>query len=104
MSVKYHIEVFKDGENVTADFEIRVTDMAGPELLADFRLVVEGNNLTADFQAGQKEYTGTRSSVLKHPEKDAEVSFSISSNQGWSDSGSDTLRGSQLRDDSLFEN
>jgi hypothetical protein len=104
MSVKYHIEVFKDGENVTANFEVRVTDIASRELLADFRLMVEGTNLTADFQAGQKEYTGTRTSLLKKPKKDAEVTFSVSSNEGWSDSRSDTLRGSQLRDDCLFEN
>ena len=104
MSVTYRIQVFKDGENVTANFEVRVMDMASPELLADFRLMVEGTNLTADFQAGQKEYTGTRTSQLKQPEKDAEVTFSVSTNNGWSDSGSDTLRGSQLRDDCLFEN
>ena len=104
MSVKYRIEVAKDGKSVTANFDVRVTDMAGPELLADFRVLVEGRNLTADFQPGQKEYTGTRSSLLNKPTKDAVVTFGLSSNEGWSNSGSDTLRGSKLRDDCLFEN
>lgn len=104
MSVTYRIQVFKDGKSVTAEFDVRVTDIAGPELLSDFRVVVDGQNLTADFQAGQKEYTGTRPSILKKPAQDVPVAFSVSSNQGWSDSGSDTLRGSKLRDDCLFEN
>lgn len=104
MSVKYRIEVAKDGKNVTANFDVRITDIGSPELLADFRVIVDGQNLTADFQAGQKEYTGTRSSLLKNSTKDAAVTFSLSSNDGWSDSGSDTLRGSKLRDDCLFEN
>ena len=104
MSVKYRVVVAKDGKSVTANFDVRVTDMAGPELLSDFRVMVDGQNLTADFQPGQKEYTGTRSSILKKPAKDAVVTFGISSNEGWSDSGSGTLRGSKLRDDCLFEN
>lgn len=104
MSVKYHIEVAKDGESVTANFNVSVTDIASPELLSDFRIMVDGQNLTADFQAGQKEYTGTRASILKKPAKDAVVTFSVSSNDGWSNTGSDTLRGSKLRDDCLFEN
>jgi hypothetical protein len=104
MSVKYRIEVFKDGKSVTANFDVRVTDISSPELLSDFRVTVDGQNLTADFQAGQKQFTGTRRSVLQTPAKDAPVGFSISSNQGWSDSGSDTLRGSKLRDDCRFEN
>jgi hypothetical protein len=104
MSVQYRIQVFKDGVNVTANFDVRVTDIATAELLADFRVMVDGQNLTSDFQAGQKEYSGTRAAVLKKPKNDAAVTFSISTNGGWTDSDSDTLRGSQLRDDCLFEN
>jgi hypothetical protein len=104
MSVSYRIQVFKDGKSVTANFDVRVTDMANPELLSDFRIVVDGQSLTADFQPGQKEFTGTRASILNKPKQDAPVTFSISSNQGWTESGSDTLRGGKLRDDCLFEN
>lgn len=104
MSVKYRVQVFKDGKNVTASFDVRVAEIAGAELISDFRIMVDAQNLTADFQPGQTEYSGNRQSILKNPKKDALVGFSISSNQGWSNSGSDTLRGSKLRDDCLFEN
>lgn len=104
MSVKYHIEVFKDGKSVTAKFDVRVTDISSPELLSDFRILVDGQNLVPEFQPGQKEYTGTRHTTLKTPTRDAFVTFAVSSNEAWSDSRSDTLRGSKLRDDSLFEN
>jgi hypothetical protein len=104
VSVKYRIEVFKDGKAVTANFDVRVTDIASTELLSDLRLSVDGQNLTSDFQPGQKEFTGTRQAVLKNPAKDALVSFTVSSNQPWSDSKSDVLRGTRRRDDSLLEN
>ena len=104
MSVKYRVQVFKDGKSVSARFDVRVTDIASPELLSDLRLNVDGQNLTSDFQPGQKEFIGTRDAILKSPRKDALVTFSVSSNEGWTDSKSDTLRGNHLRDDSVFEN
>jgi hypothetical protein len=104
MSVRYRIEVVKDGASITARFDVRVNDIASPELLSAFHLNVEGQNLVADFQPGQKQFIGTRSSILKNPAQDCPVTFDISSNRPWSDDGSDTLRGSKLRDDSTFEN
>jgi hypothetical protein len=104
MSVKYRIQISKDGKSGTANFDVRVTDMASTELLADFRVMVDAQNLTAEFQPGQKQYIGTRNFVLDKPKRDTNVAFSISTNEGWSDSGSDTLRGSKLRDDAFFEN
>ena len=104
MSVKYRIDVFKDGKNVTANFDVRVTDIASTELLADFRLNVDDKNLVADFQSGQKAFTGTRFATLANPDQDAAVTFDVSSNQPWSDSKSDTLRGSRPRDSSTFVN
>ena len=41
MSVKYRIEVYKDGREITAKFDVRVTDMASTELLSSFHLSVE---------------------------------------------------------------
>ncbi len=104
MSVKYRIEVYKDGQEITAKFDVRVTDMASTELLSGFHLSVEDQNLVSDFIAGQKEFTGTRFSTLKKSDEDAAVSFDISSNEPWTDSGSDILRGARLRDDCSFEN
>jgi hypothetical protein len=104
MSVKYRIEVYKDGREITAKFEVRVTDMASSELLSGFHVSVEGQNLVGDFIAGQKEFTGTRFATLKKSDEDAAVSFDISSSEPWTDSGSDILRGARLRDDCSFEN
>lgn len=104
MSVKYRIQVFKDGKAVTANFDVRVNDMSSTELLSDFHLIVDGQNLTSEFQPGQKEYVGLRNATLKFPSKDALVTFDISTNEDWEEDGSDTLRGSKLRDDCLFEN
>jgi|SRR5579864_6053683 len=103
MSVKYRIEVFKDGREITAKFAVQVTDMGSTELLSSFHLNVENQNLVSDFAAGQKEFTGTRFFTLKASDADAAVSFDIASNEAWSDSGTDILRGARLRDDCSFE-
>lgn len=103
MSVKYRIDIFKDGSEITAKFDVRVNDMASTELISDFHLNVEDQNLVSDFIAGQKAFAGTRISTLKKPDDDTTVSFDISSNEPWNDSGSDILRGARLRDDCSFE-
>jgi hypothetical protein len=104
MAVAYKIQVDKDGANVTAQFDVRVKEMGSPELLADFHLNVEGENLVPDFKPGQKQFNGTRNYVLKKPDKDAPVTFDISTNQGWTKSDSCTLRGEKTRDQCLFAN
>ena len=104
MSVQYRIDVFKDGKNITANFDLRVTDISSTELLADFHLNVDGQNLVPEFQSGQTRFNGTRSTILKNPDQDATVSFDISSNQGFTAANQDTLRGNKLRDSSTFTN
>ena len=104
MGVKYRIDVYKDGREITAKFNVRVDDWASTELLTDFHLNVEDQNLVSDFTAGQKEFAGTRFGTLKASNLDVTVTFDLSSNAPWSDSGSDVLRGSRLRDDSSFGN
>ena len=104
MSVKYRIDVFKDGKNITANFDVRVTDISTTELISDFHLNVEDKNLVPEFQPGQTRFNGTRSATLSNPDQDATVSFDISSNNGFTASDSDTLRGSKLRDSSTFTN
>lgn len=104
MSVKYRIDVYKDGREITAKFDVRVNDWASTELLTDFHLNVEGQNLVSDFNAGQKEFTGTRFATLQASDQDTTVTFDLSSNAPWSDSGTDMLRGPRLRDDCSFGN
>jgi len=104
VSVKYRIDVSKDGKNITATFDVRVTDISSTELISDFHLNVDDQNLVPEFQPGQTRFNGTRSAILKNPEQDATVSFDISSNQGFTAGDQDTLRGSKLRDSSTFIN
>jgi len=102
MAITYRIQVDKENANVTAQFDVKVADMASTELIADFRLNVEGQNLVSDFKPGQKEFSGRRDYILKQPNQDAPVNFSLANNQGWTKGDSDTLRGSDPRDRSLF--
>ena len=104
MSVEYRIDVFKDGKDVTANFDVRVSDISSTELIADFHLNVDGQNLVPEFQSGQKRFNGTRFGTLKNPDQDVTVSFDISSNEDFTASNEDTLRGSKLRDSSTFTN
>ena len=104
MSLKYRIDVFKDGKNITANFDLQVTDTSSTELISDFHLNVDDKNLVPEFQPGQARFNGTRSSILTNPDQDATVTFDISSNNGFTASDSDTLRGSKLRDSSTFTN
>jgi len=104
VSVKYRIDVSKDGKNITANFDVRVTDISSTELISDFHLNIDDQNLVPEFQAGQKQFNGTRFATLKNPTQDTTVSFDISSNEGFNAGDQDTLRGSKLRDSSTFTN
>ena len=103
MAVQYKIHLSKEGADVTADYDVRVTDIASTELLSDFRLSIEGVNLVPDFLPGQKAFVGSRPYILQKPNQDAPISFNVSSNAPWSDGGSDTLRGEKYRDDVDFD-
>jgi len=102
MSVQYQIKVGKDGANVQANYDLSVP-VGGNELIADFQLNVEGENLIKNVTPGQTRFNGTAFHVLAKPDQDAPVSFSISTDQGWTKSGSDTLRGSRRYDDVSFQ-
>ena len=102
MSVQYQIKVEKDGTNVQASYDLSVP-VGGNELIADFQLYVDSENLIKDFTPGQSRFNGAVFHALAKPDQDAPVSFSISSNQGWTKSGSDTLRGSRRYDGVSFQ-
>jgi hypothetical protein len=102
MAVKYAIEVEKDGAEVTARYDLRVA-IDTTELMASFELNVEGKNLIDTFLP-QKEFTGTKFFKLKKPSADADVTFAITTNEGWTADGSDTLRGDRNYDEVSFAN
>src|SRR5256885_11353182 len=49
VSVKYRIDVSKDGKNITATFDVRVTDISSTELISDFHLNVDDQILFPNF-------------------------------------------------------
>lgn len=101
MAIHYQIKIEKDGRNVQANYDLGVI-VGGEELIADFQLYVEGENLIKNFIAGQTRFNGSGFHVLAKPDEDAPVSYSISDNQGWSTAGDDTLRGSRRYDEASF--
>jgi hypothetical protein len=101
--VTYRIKFEKDHASVKVTYDLSVP-IAGPALIADFQLSVDGANLISNFLPGQSRFDGAQFHTLPHPGQDATVSFSISSNEGWTASDSDVLRGSKAYDDAEFSN
>jgi hypothetical protein len=99
--IKYKIKFEKDHARVEATFDLSVP-VGGPALIADFQISVDGADLITDFVHGQARFNGSRFHTLAHPDRDATVSFSMSSNQGWTSSDSDVLRGDKVFDDADF--
>jgi hypothetical protein len=51
---------------------------------------------------GQVQFNGMQFTQLQHPENDATVAFSISSNEGWIAANSAVLRGERRFDEVVF--
>jgi hypothetical protein len=101
MAVDYSIDVSKDHENVTITYDLQVP-VGGQELIAGFQVFVDGTNVIKDFTAGETRFNGTTFFKLSKPDQDANVSFSISSNLGWTASDDGILRGGKDIDDVEF--
>jgi len=102
-AVTYHIRFEKDRASVKATYDLSVP-IGGAALIAGFQVSVEGVDLIGNFIPGQSRFNGAQFHTLLHPDQDATVSFSISSNEGWTASGTDVLRGGKTRDDAEFSN
>jgi hypothetical protein len=101
--VSYRIRFEKDHSSVKVTFDLSVPT-GGPALIADFQASVDGADLIGGFLPGQTAFRGAKFHTLSNPAKDANVSFSISSSQGWNASGADVLRGDKDFDDAEFAN
>ncbi|HXJ04619.1 MAG TPA: hypothetical protein VNH65_05950 [Candidatus Acidoferrum sp.] len=99
----YRLRFDKDHANVKVTYDLTVP-AGGPALIADFQATVEGTDLISGFLPGQTAFKGAKFHMLADPNKSATVSFSISSNQGWTASGEDVLRGDKVFDDVEFSN
>ena len=99
--VKYRIKFEKDHANVKVSYDLRVP-IGSLALIADFQATVDGTNLISGFLPGQVAFTGVKFHTLAAPDKDATVSFTMSSNQGWSAGDEDVLRGEKVFDEADF--
>jgi hypothetical protein len=99
--IKYQIKFAKDHASVKASYDLSVP-IGDPALIGSFQISVDGSDLIGNFIPGQPRFNGAQFHTLSHPDLDATVSFSISSNEGWTASDSDVLRGSKTYDDAEF--
>ena len=101
--INYRIRFEKDRSIVKVTFDLSVP-AGGPALIADFQASVDGADLISGFLPGQTAYSGAKFHTRSNPAKDANVSFTISSSQGWNASDADVLRGDKDFDDADFAN
>ena len=96
--ISYQIRCEKDGKDVV--------QVGGPALIASFSLKVENKELIDQDQwvAGEARSNGAQFTQLEDPDKSATVSFSISSNEGWTAADADVLRGQRRFDEVSFSN
>jgi hypothetical protein len=101
--INYTIRFEKDHATVKATYNLSLT-VGGPALISDFQITVDGTDLISGFISGQTAFVGARFHTLSKPDRDATVSFSISSSLGWTASDNDVLRGEKTFDDADFSN
>ena len=99
--ITYQIKFEKDHAIVKATYDISAP-IASPALIAEFQISVDGSDMISNFLPGQSRFNGAQFHTLANPDQDAAVSFSISSNEGWTAADSDVLRGSRTFDDTQF--
>jgi hypothetical protein len=101
VAISYDIKFEKDHASVKVTYEISVP-VGGAALIADFQVTVDGTDLISGFLPGQTAFNGVKFHTLADPSKDASVSFTLSSNQGWVASDDDVLRGEKDYDEAEF--
>ena len=99
--IKYTINFEKDEANVKVTYDLKVP-VGNLDLIADLQISVGGTNIVGGFRPGQVRFNGTRHHVLANPRQDVPVSFSMSSNRGWTASDSSFLRGNKKYDGANF--
>jgi len=99
--ISYTIKFEKDHANVKVTYHLSVP-MGGLALIADFQVTVDGTDLISGFLPGQNGFDGIKFHTLANPDKDATVSYTMSSNQGWIAGEEDVLRGEKVYDEVDF--
>jgi hypothetical protein len=99
--ISYDIKFEKDHASVKVTYDLSVP-VGGPALIADFQVTVDGTDLISGFLPGQTAFSGAKFHSLSDPSKDAPVSFTLSSSQGWVAGDDDVLRGEKDFDEAEF--
>ena len=99
--IEYAIKFEKDHANVKVTYSLK-TPIGSLALIADFQATVDGTDLISVLLPGQSALTGIKFHTLASPYKDATVSFTMSTNQGWTDGDEDVLRGEKTFDEADF--
>lgn len=99
--ITYRVRFEKDHASVRLTYDLSVP-MGGAALIADFQATVAGTNLITGMVPGQTAFNGVKFYTLAKPEEDATVSFTMTTNQGWTAGDEDTLRGEKLYDEADF--
>lgn len=99
--ITYRIKFEKDHANVKVTYDLSVP-VGGLTLIASFQVTVDGADLISGFLPGETYFNGIQFHILANPDKDATVSYTMSSNQGWDDGDEDVLRGDKIYDDATF--
>jgi hypothetical protein len=99
--ITYHIKFEKDHANVKVTYDLSVR-VGSPVLIADFQVSVDGTDLISGFLPGQTAFNGVKFHILASPDKDATVSYTLSSSQGTSYGEDDVLRGQKIYDEANF--
>jgi hypothetical protein len=99
--INYTITFEKDHASVKATYSLKVP-VGGPTLISDFQITVDGTDLISGFLPGQTEFTGVKFHNLAAPDKDATVSYTMTTSQGWKAGEEDVLRGEKTYDEVYF--
>ena len=99
--ITFTIKFEKDHANVKVTYNLSVP-IGGLALIADFQVTVDGTDLISGFIPGESGFDGIKFHTLASPDRDAPVSFTMSTNQGWADGDDDVLRGEKTYDEADF--
>ncbi|MHB8500467.1 MAG: hypothetical protein ACYDCG_18405 [Candidatus Acidiferrales bacterium] len=103
LTINYRIRLEEDHFSVKATYDLSVP-ACGSALIADFLISIDGTDLISGFVPGQAAFNCAKFHTLADPNRDAWVSFSMSSNHDCNASDDDLLRGDRVYDDAKFSN
>lgn len=101
--MKYKIEIEKDHADVAIHYDLSAP-VGGAELIATFQVWIDGAETIHESASGNTRFFGTVHTHLKDESQDVDVSFELTSNQGFEATDSDKLRGGHPFDEASFSN